>query len=69
MQVEMLPPHSLKLAVNNSRTHSEQQVEEIAASIKTFGFTNPILIDEQQTIIAGRMSLPIIRSRLMLDGI
>ena len=53
MQVEMLPPHSLKLAVNNSRTHSEQQVEEIAASIKTFGFTNPILIDEQQTIIAG----------------
>jgi len=53
MELEHLPPGSLKLAVNNSRTHSAEQVEEIAASMKEFGFTNPILIDEQQTIIAG----------------
>ena len=53
MQLEHLPPGALKVAVNNSRTHSDEQIEEIAASIKTFGFTNPILIDEQQTIIAG----------------
>ena len=39
--------------VNNSRTHSEQQVQQVAASIKEFGFTNPILIDEQDGIIAG----------------
>ena len=39
--------------VNNSRTHSEQQVQQVAASIKEFGFTNPILIDEQGGIIAG----------------
>lgn len=39
--------------VNNSRTHSEEQVNQIASSIKEFGFTNPILIDEQGGIIAG----------------
>ena len=39
--------------VNNSRTHDEKQVSQIAASIKEFGFTNPILIDEENSIIAG----------------
>ena len=39
--------------INNSRTHSEQQVQQVAASIKEFGFTNPILIDEDRGIIAG----------------
>ena len=39
--------------VNNSRTHSETQVQQVAASIKEFGFTNPILIDESSGIIAG----------------
>lgn len=37
----------------NSRTHSEEQVAQIAASIKEFGWTNPVLIDEQNGIIAG----------------
>lgn len=37
----------------NSRTHSDAQVSQIAASIKEFGFTNPILIDETGGIIAG----------------
>lgn len=37
----------------NSRTHSPEQVAQIAASIKEFGFTNPILIDETGGIIAG----------------
>ena len=39
--------------VNNSRTHSEAQVLEIASSIKEFGFTNPVLIDDQGGVIAG----------------
>lgn len=38
---------------NNSRTHSEDQVNQVASSIKEFGFTNPILIDEDGGIIAG----------------
>lgn len=37
----------------NSRTHSEEQVIQIASSIKEFGFTNPVLIDEDGGIIAG----------------
>ena len=39
--------------VNNSRTHSEQQIQQVAASIKEFGFTNPILIDDDGGVIAG----------------
>jgi len=38
---------------NNSRTHSEEQTNQVASSIKEFGFTNPILIDDQGGIIAG----------------
>jgi ParB-like chromosome segregation protein Spo0J len=37
----------------NSRTHSDEQVTQIAASIKEFGFTNPVLIDKTNGIIAG----------------
>lgn len=37
----------------NSRTHSDEQVAQVAASIKEFGWTNPILVDETNTIIAG----------------
>ena len=39
--------------VNNSRKHSDKQVAQIAASIKEFGWTNPILIDGDNGIIAG----------------
>ena len=38
---------------NNSRTHSDDQINQVASSIKEFGFTNPVLIDEQGGIIAG----------------
>jgi hypothetical protein len=39
--------------INNTRTHDDNQVQQIASSIKEFGFTNPILIDELGGIIAG----------------
>jgi len=38
---------------NNARTHDETQVGQIAESIRAFGFANPILVDEADTIIAG----------------
>ena len=38
---------------NNSRTHSDKQISQIAASIKEFGFTNPVLIGEDNVLIAG----------------
>jgi hypothetical protein len=34
--------------VNNTRTHSDEQVNQIASSIKEFGFTNPVLLDENR---------------------
>lgn len=37
----------------NSRTHSEEQISKIVRSIKEFGFTNPLLVDENNVIIAG----------------
>lgn len=37
----------------NSRTHSEQQISKIAASIKEFGFLNPVIIDGSSGIVAG----------------
>ena len=37
----------------NTRTHSEEQIEQIAASIQEYGWTNPVLIDEDGVIIAG----------------
>jgi DNA modification methylase len=37
----------------NSRTHSDEQVAQLAASIREFGFTNPILIDQDSNLIAG----------------
>ncbi len=51
--LERLPLDRLIPYANNSRTHSEEQVAQIAASIREFGFTNPILIDEADGIIAG----------------
>ena len=37
----------------NARTHSKKQIRQIADSIQQFGFTNPVLIDEAGTILAG----------------
>jgi ParB-like chromosome segregation protein Spo0J len=53
MQIEQVSTESLIPYARNSRTHSEAQVAQIAASIKEFGFTNPVLIDEDGGIIAG----------------
>jgi DNA modification methylase len=39
--------------VRNARTHSQRQVDQIAASIQEFGFTNPVLVDEDGVLIAG----------------
>ena len=52
-QIEHLLVSSLIPYVRNSRTHSDEQVTQIAASIREFGFTNPVLIDSSGTIIAG----------------
>ena len=53
MQIEQIQLATLIPYINNSRTHSDEQVAQIAASIKEFGFNNPILVDKDSGIIAG----------------
>jgi ParB-like chromosome segregation protein Spo0J len=53
LKIEYVATDDLIPYINNSRTHSESQIKQIAASIREFGFTNPVLIDEAGTIIAG----------------
>ena len=53
MKIEQVKIEALIPYARNSRTHSDGQVAQIAASIKEFGFTNPVLIDETGSIIAG----------------
>ncbi len=53
MQIVYKKVNDLIPYINNSRTHSEEQVNQIIASINEFGFTNPLLIDEKDNIIAG----------------
>jgi len=51
--VERRPIADLIPYVNNARTHSDEQVAQIAASMKEWGWTNPVLIDDAGMIIAG----------------
>lgn len=53
MQIQEVAVEALIPYAKNSRTHSDAQVAQIAASIKEFGWRNPILIDNENGIIAG----------------
>jgi DNA modification methylase len=53
IDIEQLPVDLLIPYVRNSRTHSDEQVAQIAASIREFGFTNPVLVGVGNDIIAG----------------
>ena len=52
-KIEHLPLNTLVPYARNSRTHSVEQIAQIAASIREFGFTNPVLIDARGGIVAG----------------
>ncbi|EMY4872439.1 ParB N-terminal domain-containing protein [Salmonella enterica] len=51
--MEYLPLGKLLRYAKNSRTHSDEQVDQLVNSIREFGFTNPVLIDEKNELIAG----------------
>ncbi len=57
IQIEHVPITDLKPDPRNTRTHSKQQIRQVADSIEEFGFVNPILIDEADRIIAGHARL------------
>ena len=52
-QIILQPVEALVPYARNSRTHSDEQVTQIAASIREFGFTNPVLVDDDGGIVAG----------------
>jgi hypothetical protein len=51
--IEDIAPSSLRPWARNARTHSKKQLRQIADSIRTFGFTNPVLVDRENKILAG----------------
>jgi len=68
MQIEQRKVTDLIPYARNARTHSDEQVAQIAASIKEFGFNNPILVDGENGIIAGHGRLAAAR-KLGLDTV
>ncbi len=57
LAVDYRPLEALIPYARNARTHSPEQVAQIAASIEEFGFTNPVLVDGERVVIAGNARL------------
>ena len=53
MAIEPMSVGNLRPYARNARTHSKKQIKQIARSIERFGFTNPVLISDENEIIAG----------------
>jgi ParB-like chromosome segregation protein Spo0J len=53
LRVQVLPISQIKLNARNSKTHPAKQIRQIANSMVAFGFTNPLLVTEAGTLIAG----------------
>ena len=52
-QIEWVPIGALRPNPRNGRTHSKKQLKQIAASIRTFGFLNPVIADAHNSVLAG----------------
>src|ERR1700722_1184227 len=67
IQIERWRIERLIPRANNPRTHNREQIAQIAASIKEFGWTNPILVGADDEIIAGHARLLAARKLGMVD--
>jgi hypothetical protein len=67
LQVQVWSIDRLLPYIRNARTHTEQQVAQVAASIREFGWTNPILVAADGTIIAGHARLAAARKLKMTE--
>jgi len=65
VKIELVQVSKLTPYVNNSRTHTEEQIAQIVASISEYGFTNPVLIGTDNDIIAGHARVQAARSMSM----
>ena len=68
MQIKEQKIDKLIPYVNNARTHSDEKVAQIAASIREFGFCNPVLVDKENNVIAGHGRLLAAR-KLEMDAV
>lgn len=68
LEIIYLDRDDLKPYENNSRTHTPEQIQQLERSIIKFGFTNPILIDENRVVIAGHARLEA-SNKLNLDQV
>lgn len=68
LSITYLPIAALKPRKGNPRTHSAKQIEQIAASIEHFGFTNPVLIDDDNGVVAGHGRLEAAK-RIGMDAV
>jgi ParB-like chromosome segregation protein Spo0J len=66
-QVKLISIDSLIAYKNNARTHSEPQIQQIMASLREFGWTNPVLIDSKMGVIAGHARLEAARRLKMAE--
>jgi ParB-like chromosome segregation protein Spo0J len=60
-RIELRPVERLRPYERNPRTHGVDQVAQLAASMVEFGFTNPILVDDSNGILAGHGRLMVAR--------
>jgi len=67
LEVSYLRLEDLAPATRNARTHSSEQIAQLVASIHAFGWTSPILIDEDRAIIAGHGRLEAARAAGLAD--
>lgn len=65
IEVKETPLDQIKEYERNARTHSKEQIAQIAESIRQFGFTNPVLIDRDGVLIAGHGRLAAARTLAM----
>ena len=66
-QIRMVAVDSLIPYAKNARTHSDEQVTQIASSIREFGFNNPILVDGHRGVVSGHARLLASRKLAMVD--
>ena len=67
LEVSYLPLAQLAPSERNARTHSSEQIQQLVASIGAFGWTNPLLIDEDHAIIAGHGRLEAARAAGLVE--
>ncbi|WP_119421829.1 ParB N-terminal domain-containing protein [Desertibaculum subflavum] len=66
LNIEYLSPAGLKPRPNNPRTYSQKQIRQVVRSIEKLGFNSPVLIDDENGIVAGHARVEVATSQSCL---